>query len=177
MQWNIDSTHSSIEFGVKHMGISTVRGRFREFSGSVDLDEDGVLRGVDATIAAPSIDTGVGQRDDHLRSPDFFDVARFPTITFQSTRVERVGEGRYRVTGDLTMHGHTHPVTFEVEVAEPVKDPWGNQRVAASVSGKLNRKDWGLTWNQVLELGALVVGEDVTFTFDVEAVAPQPAAV
>ena len=177
MQWNIDTTHSSVEFGVKHMGISTVRGRFRESSGSVELDEDGVLRGVDATIAAQSIDTGVGPRDDHLRSPDFFDVARFPAIRFRSTRVEQPGQGRYRVTGDLTMHGHTNPVTFEVEVAEPVKDPWGNQRVAASVTGTLNRKTWGLSWNQVLELGALMVGENVKFTFDVEAVAPQPATV
>ena len=177
MQWTIDQTHSSIEFGVKHLGISTVRGRFREFSGAVDLDEDGVLRGVEATIAARSIDTGVGPRDDHLRSADFFDVERFPTITFQSTRIEPLAEARYRLSGDLTMHGQTQPVTFDVAVAEPVRDPWGNQRLAASVAGKLNRKTWGLTWNQVLELGALMVGEEVTFAFDVEAVAPQPAAV
>jgi polyisoprenoid-binding protein YceI len=143
----------------------------------VDLDDGGGFRGVEATIAAKSIDTGVGQRDDHLRSTDFFDVERFPSIVFQSTRVERLAEGRYRVDGHLTMHGHTQPVTFEVEAAEPVRDPWGNQRVAASVTGKLNRKAWGLTWNQLLELGALMVGEDVTFTFDVEAVAPQPATV
>lgn len=177
MQWSIDHTHSSIEFGVKHMGISTVRGRFREFSGSVELDEDGALRGVEATIAAQTIDTGVGQRDQHLRSPDFFDAARFPTLSFRSTRVDPLGPGRYLVTGDLTMHGQTKSVALEVEAAQPVQDPWGNQRVAAAVAGKLNRKSWGLSWNQVLELGALMVGEEVKFRFDVEATAPQPAAV
>lgn len=177
MQWNIDTTHSSVEFGVKHLGISTVRGRFREFTGAVDLDEDGVLRGVEATITAQSIDTGVEQRDQHLRSPDFFDAARFPTLEFRSTRIEPQGQGRYRVTGDLTMRGQTHPVTLEVEAADPVKDPWGNRRSAATASGRLNRKDWGLTWNQVLEFGGLAVAEEVRLTLDVEAVAPQPAVV
>lgn len=172
MHWNIDTTHSSVDFGVKHLGISTVRGRFREFTGSVELDEDGVLRGVAATIAAQSIDTGVEQRDNHLRSPDFFDAARFPTIEFRSTRIEALPQGRYRVTGDLTMRGQAHPVTFDVEAAQPVTDPWGNRRAAATVSGTLNRKTWGLTWNQVLEFGALAVGEEVKFTIDVEAVAP-----
>lgn len=177
MQWSIDSSHSSIEFAVRHMGIATVRGRFRKFDGAVELDEDHRLRGVQVSIDAASIDTGVEQRDNHLRSPDFFDVARYPTIQFRSTGIERRSGGGYRLTGDLTMHGQTRPVTFDVEASEPVKDPWGNQRVAAEATGKLNRKDWGLTWNQVLEFGALMVGEDVKFTLEIEAVAPQLAAV
>lgn len=177
MTWTIDTSHSSIEFGVRHLGISTVRGRFRTFSGTVDVDEDGRVRAIDVTIDPASIDTGVGDRDQHLRSGDFFDVAHFPTIAFQSTAAERRGDGTLRVTGDLTMRGQTHPVTFEVEPAQSVTDPWGNRRVAATATGKLNRKDWGLTWNQVLELGALMVGEDVTFTIEIEAVAPQLAAV
>jgi polyisoprenoid-binding protein YceI len=174
MQWNIDTAHSSIDFAVKHLGISTVRGRFRQFSGVIDLDQGGELQGVEATIVSTSIDTGVEQRDKHLRSADFFEAETYPTITFRSHNVESLEEGRYRVTGNLTMHGQTHPVALDVVTASPVTDPWGNQRAAATVSGTLNRKLWGLTWNQLLEFGAAAVGEEVRFIIDVEAVAQQP---
>lgn len=170
MQWNIDPNHTGIEFAVRHMGIATVRGRFRKFDGTVALDEDGRLRQAHVTIDAASIDTGVADRDNHLRSADFFEVGRFPTIVFRSTAIERAGNGTYRVTGDLTMHGQTRPVTFEVEPAQPVKDPWGNRRVAATATGKLNRKDWGLTWNAALETGGVLVSEKIKLEFDVSAI-------
>ncbi|MBE0594886.1 MAG: YceI family protein [Gemmatimonadales bacterium] len=177
MQWNIDAGHSSIEFGVRHMGISTVRGRFTQFEATPELNEAGILAGVSATLDVASIDTGVEQRDDHLRSPDFFDVAQHPTMEFRSTKVERRDGRSYRVSGDLTMKGVTRPVTLDVEVSEPVKDPWGNKRVAAEATGKLDRTAWGLKWNQVLEFGALLVSEEVKFTIAVQAVAQVPAAV
>jgi len=177
MQWDLDTGHSSIEFGVRHMGISTVRGRFTTFEATPELSDTGVLTGVSATIDVASIDTGVQQRDDHLRSPDFFDAAQYPSMEFRSTEVERLNGRRYRVTGELTMKGLTHPVTLDVEVSEPVKDPWGNERVAAEAVGKLDRTNWGLKWNQVLEVGSLLVGEEVKFTIAVQAVAQVPAAV
>ena len=177
MQWNLDTGHSSIEFGVRHMGISTVRGRFTKFEATPELNEAGILTGVSATIDVASVDTGVDQRDEHLRSPDFFDAAQYPTMEFRSTAVERRDGRSYRLTGDLTMKGVTHPVTLDVEVSEPVKDPWGNKRVAAEATGKLDRTAWGLQWNQMLEFGALLVSEEVRFTIAVQAVAPVPAAV
>lgn len=175
MQWTIDPSHTSLEFAVRHMGLATVRGRFKKLSGTV-LVEDGMLRAVEATIDAASIDTAEPQRDDHLRSPDFLDVANYPVITFRSTAVEARGQGRYLVTGDLTLRDETRAVTFEVETTEPVTDPWGNLRAGATVNGRLNRKDWGLTWNKVLEFGALLVGEEIRFTLDVEATTPVQVA-
>lgn len=176
MQWNVDPTHTSIEFGVKHLGIATVRGRFKKFSATVEASESGQVRSIEATIDAASIDTGVDQRDDHLRSADFFDVARNPEIRFISTGVRPDGAGEAVITGNLTLHGITRPVTFTLEQGTALKDPWGNQRIAASASGKLNRKDWGLTWNQALELGGVMVGEEVRFTLDVQVVASQAVA-
>jgi polyisoprenoid-binding protein YceI len=178
MPWAIDASHASVDFAVRHLGISTVRGKFTKISGTVEESADGAsLWGVDLTIDAGSIDTGEPQRDDHLRSPDFLDAARYPTIAFRSTRVTPQGAGRYLVTGDLSMRGATHPLTLEVETSSPITDPWGNTRAAASGAGKLNRKEWGLTWNKILELGALAVGDEVRFTFDAEAVAATPAKV
>ena len=177
MQWNLDASHSSIEFGVRHMGISTVRGRFTKFEANPELNEAGILTGVSATIDVASIDTGVKQRDDHLRSPDFFDAAQYPTMEFRSTGVEHLDGRSYRVTGDLTMKGVSNTVTLEVAVSTPVKDPWGNERVAAEATGKLDRTKWGLKWNQVLEVGSLLVGEEVKFTIAVQAVAQVPATV
>ena len=177
MQWNLDTGHSSIEFAVRHMGISTVRGRFTRFDATPELNEAGILTGVSATIDVASIDSGVQQRDDHLRSADFFDAAEHPAMEFRSTTVERRDGRTYRVIGDLTMKGVTHPVTLDVEVSEPVKDPWGNTRVAAEASGRLDRTKWGLKWNQVLEVGSLLVSEEVRFTIAVQAVAPVPAGV
>jgi polyisoprenoid-binding protein YceI len=176
MTWAIDPSHSSVEFAVRHLGLATVRGRFKRLSGSVELDEEGRLQRIAATIDASSIDTGVEQRDAHLRSPDFLDAARYPTIEFRSTAVQPRGDGTYHLTGELTMRGQTHPVGFDVEAAAPITDPWGNQRAAAAATGKLDRTQWGLTWNQALELGGWLVGEEVRFTLDVSAVAPLAVA-
>ncbi len=174
--WALDQAHTGIEFSVRHLGIATVRGRFGLQSGTVDLEDDGGLRGIAATIDAVSVDTGVEQRDAHLRSPDFLDAAAYPTMTFRSTAVRRRRDDGYDVEGDLTLHGQTHPVRLAVDVTPHVTDPWGNQRVAASATGKLDRRQWGLTWNQALEFGGVVVSDEVRFTLDVQAVAPQPVA-
>lgn len=168
--WNLDTSHSSIDFKVKHMAISTLKGSFRTFSGTIHTD-NGELSSLEATIDASSVSTNDEKRDGHLKSPDFFDVANTPSITFKSTKIEKVSGNQYRVTGDLTMRGVTKAVIFNAEVGTPMKDPWGLTRAAATIQGKLNRKDWGLNWNQVLELGALLVGEEVMFDFDVQAVA------
>jgi len=176
MNWNIDPSHSSIDFSVRHLAISTVRGRFRNFAANAELGPDGRLLKVEATIDPKSIDTGVADRDAHLRSADFFDVAKYPEIRFASTFIKPLGAGRVEVTGDLTMHGVTKPVSFVLEQGEAIKDPWGNRRLAAEASGKLNRKDWGLTWNQVLELGGVAVSEEVKWSFEVEAVSQAVAA-
>lgn len=176
MQWQIDSAHTSLDFAVRHMGISTVRGVFKKLSGTIQATDDGVLSSVDVTVDPTSIDTREQQRDDHLRSPDFLDVAQYPTLTFRSTAVTSQGKGRYLVNGDLTLRGQTRPLSFEFDVTAPITDPWGNLRAAATGEGKLNRKDWGLTYNQVLEFGGVVVGEEVRFRLEVEAVAKTPVA-
>ena len=176
MKWNLDPAHSSIEFSVRHMGFATVRGRFKQFAMTVESDEQNRLSLVEATIDAASIDTGEGDRDAHLRSADFLEVERFPELRFSGTRIEENGRNRYRVTGDLTIRGTSKPVTFDVEVQDPINDPFGNVRAAAEARGKLNRKDWGLTWNQVLEAGSMLVGEDVRFTLDLQAVAAEKEA-
>ena len=170
MKWNLDPAHSSIEFSVRHMGFATVRGRFKRFTVEIESDGQNHLSRVGAVIDATSIDTGEAQRDQHLRSVDFFDAERFPELRFTGTRIEPVAGNRYRISGDLSVRGTAKPVTFDVEVQEPINDPFGNVRVAAEASGKLNRKDWGLGWNQVLEAGALLVGEEVRFSFDLQAV-------
>lgn len=171
MEWIIDPSHTSVEFAVRHMAISTVRGRFKKVSGTIETD-DGTLKSIQATIEAASIDTAEPQRDVHLRSPDFLDADNQPYLQFRSRAVEARGAGRYRVTGDLTIRGLDRAVSFEVETSDPVIDPYGNRRAGATASAKLNRKDWGLTWNQVLEFGALLVGEEVRFTLDVQAIVP-----
>ena len=169
--WAIDGAHSSIGFTVRHMVISKVRGRFTRWSGTIAMDEkDPTSAAVEITIEPGSVDTGVEQRDSHLRSPDFFDVERYPTMTYRSTRIEKAGEGEYRVTGDLTMHGVTRPVTLEVEFAGSAKDPWGGLRAGFSARGSLDRKEFGLTYNQLLETGGVVVGEKVDLDIEVEAV-------
>lgn len=173
MIWNIDTTHSHIDFSVRHMGFSTVRGRFREFSGFLEADENNQPQRLEVTIDTSSIDTGVADRDNHLRSADFFDAETHPQITFKSTSIESKGGNRYAITGDLDMHGVSKPVTFDVEGAEPISDPYGLQRAAASGTAELNRKDWGLTWNQILEAGGVMVSETVKLSFEAEIVAEQ----
>ena len=176
MTWAIDPSHSSIEFSVRHLGIATVRGRFKQFTGSVELDGRGYAQAIRTSLDAASIDTGVEQRDAHLRSPDFLDAERHPTLTFESTAIRPGQDGTLHVTGDLTIRGQTQPVAFTVEPSAPIRDPWGNQRAAASATGTLNRKHWGLTWNQILELGGVAVADEVRFTLDVQIVSPQPVA-
>jgi polyisoprenoid-binding protein YceI len=170
--WQIDASHSSVQFSIRHMTVSNVRGEFRTFSGSVEGDPKAPTAAtVEATIDAASLDTQQEKRDTHLKSPDFFDVAKYPTITFRSTKIEAAGEGKWRMTGDLTLHGVTKPVVLEVEgPTGVVKDPQGNTRAGARATGKINRKDFGITWSKTLDGGGLVVGDDVTITIDVEGV-------
>lgn len=175
MTWLIDPAHSSVEFSVRHMGIATVRGRFADFTAEAELDEGGNPKAITASIRAASIDTGVADRDAHLRSPDFLNVERFPTVKFRSTAIESLEANRARVTGDLTIRGETHPVTFTLERTDAITDPWGKRRIAGTLTGKLDRKTWGLTWNQALEFGALLVGEEVKITIDVQVTAPLTA--
>ena len=170
--WNIDASHTSLEFAVKHMAISTVRGRLKATAGTVTTNDDGTLQSVEATLDASTIETGEAQRDGHLKSPDFLHTEEHPNITFKSTSIEKLGGNEYKVTGDLLIRGQAKPVTLQVETVAPVKDPWGMLRTAASGTTKLSRKEWGLTWNQVLELGALLVGDEVKVTLDVQAVRP-----
>ncbi len=167
--WTIDTSHSALDFKVRHMGISSVKGQFTKYEAKA-VTENRTLKSVEATIEAASIHTNDEKRDAHLRSADFFDAEAHPEITFKSTGVEQKGGNRYVVTGDLSMHAQTHPVTFEVEVGEIMNDPFGMVRSAANVRGKLNRTQWDLKWNQVLEAGSLLVGEEVRFDFDIEAV-------
>jgi polyisoprenoid-binding protein YceI len=176
MQWTLDPTHAEVEFAVKHLMISTVKGRFRNFTGVGTTRADGTLGAVTMTIDATSLDTNVGQRDDHLRSADFFDVGNHPQLTFASTGIKQHGSD-VTITGDLTMRGVTRPVTLTGEYTSPSKDPWGNPRAALAVTGVVNRKEWGLNWNMALEAGGVVVGEDVKLRIEVEATAAQTAGV
>jgi polyisoprenoid-binding protein YceI len=168
--WKIDPAHSRAEFKVKHMMISNVKGSFSRLSGTLTEDtQDPTRSQVEATIEIGSISTGDEQRDAHLKSADFFDQEQYAQMVFKSTRVEKKGEGEYAVTGDLTLHGVTKPVTFAVEgPSAPGKDPWGNTRIGLSATTKINRKDFGLTWNAALETGGILVGEDVQISLDVQ---------
>ena len=177
MLWKLDTTHTQVGFSVKHMAISTVRGRFTKFDGAGETDAAGRLVKATFTIEAASIDTNQEQRDAHLRSADFFEVEKYPTITFTSTAVRQDGS-EVTITGDFSMHGVTRSLTIKGELAPVVKDPWGMTRTALTLEAKINRKDWGLAWNQALELGGLMVSEDVKLSLELEAVAVGvPAAV
>lgn len=169
MNWNIDTAHSHVEFSVRHLGIATVKGRFRTFGGTAVTDASGNLLRITAEIDPASLETGVEQRDAHLRSADFFDVQAHPAMRFESTSVTPLGDRRYRADGNLTMHGVAKPVSLEVELAAPIKDPWGAMRVGATAAGRIKRSEWGLTWNQVLELGGFAVSDDVKILLEVEA--------
>ena len=166
--WNVDSQHSSIDFSVKHMGVFTVRGSLGAVSGSAETVE-GALNSINLTIDVSGISTNNEQRDGHLKSGDFLNVEKYPTIDFKSTAVAKSVDG-YSVTGDLTISGQTHSITVEAEVVDPVKDPWGNTRAGATGSGVLSRKDWGLTYNSVMDSGHVLISDEVKFTFDVQAV-------
>ena len=170
--WNIDPVHSVAEFKVKHMMISNVKGQFTSVKGVLVLDETDLTKShVEASVEAASINTRDAQRDAHLKSADFFDVEKFPSLSFKSTRISRVGDKELTVAGDLTIHGVTRNVTFTVEgPTPPAKDPWGNIRLGLSATTKINRKDFGLTWNTALETGGLLVGDEVTITLDLQFV-------
>jgi polyisoprenoid-binding protein YceI len=170
--WNIDPVHSVAEFKVKHMMISNVKGQFTRLKGSLALDEADLTKSrAEASIESASIHTRDADRDAHLKSPDFFDVETFPALSFKSTRISRVADGELAVAGDLTIHGITRNVAFTVEgPTPPAQDPWGNIRVGLSAITKINRKDFGLTWNATLETGGFLVGDEVTITLDVQFV-------
>ena len=170
--WQIDPAHTNVEFSVRHMMISNVKGQFQKTSGTITISgNDPTSAKIDATIDATSINTRVDKRDAHLKSPAFLDVDKFPTINFKSTKVEAAGPGKWKVTGDLTLHGVTKPAVLDVEsTGTPVNDPMGNTRAGASATTKIDRKDFGLTWNQPLETGGVMVGDEVAISIDVEAI-------
>ena len=170
--WSIDPVHSVAEFKVKHMMISNVKGQFAKISGRLTFDESDLANSrAEATIEAASIETRDAQRDTHLKSADFFHVDKFPKLSFKSTKIDVIRDGELSVQGDLTIRDITRPVVFTVDgPTPPAKDPWGNTRVAVSATAKINRKDFGLTWNAALETGGILVGDDVTITLDVEFV-------
>jgi polyisoprenoid-binding protein YceI len=170
--WNLDPAHAMAEFKVRHMMIANVKGQFSRISGVLTLDETNLANSrIEASIEAASIETRDGQRDAHLKGADFFDVEKFPTLHFKSNGIKIVEDEELFVEGDLTIHGVTRKVGFAVEgPTPPTKDPWGSTRVAISAITKINRKDFGLTWNAALETGGILVGDEVTITLDVEFV-------
>ncbi len=169
--WQIDPAHTSVEFTVRHMMISNVKGTFQKTTGTITTNgSDPASATIDATIDASSVDTRVDRRDNHLKSPDFLDVAKYPTITFKSTKVEADGPGKFKVTGDLTLHGVTKPVVLEVESSGAPVKVMGGLHAGASATTKIKRSDFGLTWNKALEAGGVVVGDEVAISIDVEAI-------
>jgi polyisoprenoid-binding protein YceI len=169
-KYKLDKAHSEVGFKIKHLAISTVKGKFKDFNGSFEFDDKtGKLENLKATMDAASIDTNEPKRDEHLRSPDFFDAKKYPTIEFVATKVENSGTKPTKVHGNLTMHGVTKPVTLDVDYKGVAKDPWGNYRTAFEATGKVNRKDFGLKWNKTLETGGLLVGDEVQIEIAGEA--------
>ena len=169
--WTIDSAHSVAEFSVKHMMVSTVKGRFRDVEGTLSIDEERPERStVIATIAAASIDTGVEMRDNHLRSADFFEAETYPALTFRSTSVEKVDDERWRIAGELTIRDVTRPVVLDMEYEGQIRDAYGKQRAAFSVTTQINRRDFGLNWNGAIEAGGVVVGDRVKIELHIAAV-------
>lgn len=170
--WNIDPVHSAAEFKVKHMMISNVKGHFTGLKGVLTLNESDVTKSsVEGTIDVSTITTREPQRDAHLRSAEFFDAEKFPTMSFKSKLITREGDGELAVSGDLTIHGVTREVEFTVEgPTPPGKDPWGNTRIGASATTKISRKDFGLNYNAALETGGILIGDEVTITVEVEFV-------
>lgn len=171
MSWKIDPTHTHVGFSVKHMMVSTVRGQFKAYTGTLELDLEDLTRSVVAgEIEVASIDTANTDRDNHLRSADFFDVENHPVMAFKSTRIEREGDDEYKVYGELTLRGVTREIVLDAEYAGLSKDPWGGTRTGISLRGSLNRKDFGLTWNAALETGGILVGEKIKLELDIQAV-------
>src|SRR4051812_42971300 len=172
--WAIDPAHTEVSFGVRHLMISTVKGRFADVKGTVEIPASGDPK-VDVTLATASIDTRNEQRDAHLKSADFFDAAQYPEIRFASTNAARTDDG-WNVTGDLTIHGVTKPITLEVTEEGSGRDPWGNERIGLSARGKLDRREFGLTWNTALETGGVLVGDEIKLHIDAELVKQNASA-
>jgi polyisoprenoid-binding protein YceI len=170
--WQIDPMHTAAQFSVKHLAISTVRGGFSNVKGTVILDDADISKSsVDVTIDVSTVDTRTPDRDKDLKSDKFFDVAKYPTMTFKSTKVEQAGAGKLKVTGDLTIRGTTKSVVLDIDgPTAPVKDPWGNQRSAVTATTKINRQDFGVKWNATMDNGGVVVGDEVSITIDAEMV-------
>jgi polyisoprenoid-binding protein YceI len=167
--WVVDPVHSRVGFAVKHLGISTVRGEFKEFEGTLEIGEDLPTSRAYGTVKVASIDTREADRDDHLRSPDFFDAAQFSEIAFESTKIELLDEEEFRVTGRLTIHGVSNEIVLHAEVGGAERDPWDNERIGLEVTGRLSRSDYGMKLQQTLGSGNLVVGDKVTLALDLSA--------
>jgi len=173
--YKIDRSHSSVGFAVSHLGLGKVRGEFRDFTGTIDYDPVDVSKSkVEVTIQIPSIDTRDSSRDMHLKSGDFFAADSFPTMTFKSTKVTEKSKGNLEVVGDLTLRGVTKPVTLSAALVGAMDDPWGNKRLSFSAQGKINRMDYGVNWNKVLETGGFVAGHDVDILIEIESVMKKP---
>jgi polyisoprenoid-binding protein YceI len=168
--WTVDPVHSSVGFSVKHLGIATVRGKFDEFAGTLEIGEGDTSARAYGTVKAVSVNTNDSGRDEHLRSADFFGVEANPELGFESTDIEHVDEGTFQITGNLSMNGVTKPIKLTAEVQGTETDPWGNERVALEVYGQLNRGDWNMTFNQALGSGNLLVGEKVKLELDISAI-------
>ena len=178
MSWSVDPMHTQVEFSAKHMGIMTVKGAFTGVSAAIDFNEDDFsASSVDATIDTRTLSTHDERRDAHLKSPDFLDVEQFPTIAFTSTGIEHSAHDQYKMTGDLTIHGVTRPVSLDVVYSGQAKDPMGNLHAGFSAYTTINRKDWGLTWNMALETGGLLVGDQIKIALEIEALKPAAVAV
>jgi polyisoprenoid-binding protein YceI len=176
--WELDPNHTSFGFAARHMMVTTVRGHFGEFNGYVDIDgEDYTTARGEVVIRPESISSGVDDRDNHLRSADFFDVEKYPEMKFVSTGVAKTGDNTYRVKGDLTIKDVSRPVELEAEYGGRIEDPFGNDRVALTVSGKINRKDWGLNWNMAVEAGGVLVGDQIKLEVEATFLHPLPVAV
>ena len=171
MAWQIDSSHSSVNFSVRHMMLSTARGQFEKFSGTIEFDEaNPAATAVDVTIEAASVNTKDEKRDGHLKSPDFFDVEKFPGLSFKSKNVQVIDSNHAKLNGDLTIKGISKPVVLDVEYHGQVKSPGGTTNAGFSASTKINREDWGLTWNAPLETGGVLVGKDIKIELELETI-------
>ncbi|GAC1547389.1 MAG: YceI family protein [Myxococcales bacterium] len=168
--WSVDPAHSKVGFAVKHMGIATVRGEFKEFEGTLEIGDDLASAKAYGTVKVASVDTNEGQRDDHLRSPDFFDVTEYPELKFESTSIEELDAESFRVTGNLTLHGVTQEVVLHAESQGTDVDPWGNERVGIEITGQLSRGDYGMKFNQALGSGNALVSDKVKLALDISAV-------
>ncbi|WP_442595794.1 YceI family protein [Neobacillus sp. D3-1R] len=168
--WALDTAHSSVDFSVRHMMIAKVKGSFNSFSATIEADPtDLTTATIEFTVDLASVDTRNEDRDNHLRSADFFDVENHPNMTFKATNIVKTGEGEYDVTGDLTLNGVTRPETFAVTYEGTGKDPWGNEKVGFNAEGKIKRSEYGLTWNAALETGGVLVGDEIKISLEIQA--------